>query len=341
MLAKSIIQGRLEFGKASSFEKVLKMMNYKLETFYKHELILKVEEMIDAESFSIIVPRNIANPDRKHWNNTIDLLEYLAQYAISGYVSAWLLREGKILEYFHVEPDNEKVVVQSYIKGKKLAEQKGKEKEAMEQLNRAISKFDKHALAYERRGYVNYALGNIDDAIHDFNRCIEFDPNYAKAFFSRGKIYFKKGKIDNAIADFEAAIKNSIALQEIQWYSRLLVAECYIKKNNLKKAIFNLKLFTNRKFPNDSPLNAKKQKAFYDYAEVLINSEKYDDALAAIEKAMNLGSRKVDISEEQLLIIRGKARHLIGAQGFTADWKKAADLGSKEAKKLLTQHGAK
>jgi tetratricopeptide (TPR) repeat protein len=190
---------------------------------------------------------------------------------------------------------------------------------------------------------VNYALGNIDDAIHDFNRCIEFDPNYAKAFFSRGKIYFKRKQYDKAIKDFEATIKNSIALQEIQWNSRLLVAECYSIKGNLKKAIFNLKLFTNRKFPPGSRLHAFKKKALFDYAEVLIRTEAYEGALKAIEKAMNLPSESESstISMDQLLTLRGKARHLIGAQGFAADWKKAADLGSKEAKELLTLHSAK
>ena len=341
MLLKSIIQGKLEFGKASSFEKVIKMMQYKLDTFYKHELIFKPEEMLDHENFSISIPRHIGNPDKKYWNNTVDLLEYLSQFAISGYMSAWLLNNGKIVEYYHVEPENEKVVVQSYIKGKKLAEKKGKEKEAIEALNRAISKFDKHALAYERRGYVNYALGNYKDAIHDFDRCIEIDPNYAKAYFSRGKMHMRNEDWKKAIPDFENTIKNSVALQEIHWHGRRLVAHCYMHTENYEKAAFNLKLFTNRAFPIGSDLRNFVQKALYDYADVLINMEKYDDALAAVEKAINMEHQPEPVPMDLLLIMRGKARHLIGAQGFTADWKKAADLGSKEAKKLLTQHAAK
>lgn len=316
-------------------------MHYKLDTFYKHELILKAEEITDEDNYAVFIERNIANPDRKYWNNTIDLLKYLSQYAIGGYVSAWLLKEGKILEYYHIEPESEKVVVQSYIKGKKLAEQEGKEKEAIAQLDRAISKFEKHALAYERRGYVNYALGNIDDAIHDFNRCIEFDPYYAKAYFSRAKIYLQKKHWEKAVDDFESAIKHSIALEEIHWQSRRLVAQCYIQLKNYQKAIFNLKLFTNRKFPQNSILHTHRQKALYDYAEVLIEMEKFDEALGAVEKAINLKEGKEQIPMEELLTMRGKARHHMGAQGFAADWKKAAEMGSKEAKRLLSQHAAK
>ncbi|MDX1407076.1 MAG: hypothetical protein R3330_03055, partial [Saprospiraceae bacterium] len=139
MERKSIIQGRLEFGSEKSFTQALRMYDYRVENFYKNDLLIK-DDVFDEEHQIISIPRLIAQGPEKLWNNTVKLLEYLAQFALSGSISAWLVHEGKILKYAVIEPASEKAVVQNFRKGQKLANEAGKEQEALKALTEAINK---------------------------------------------------------------------------------------------------------------------------------------------------------------------------------------------------------
>lgn len=343
MVLKSIVQGNLEFGKKSTYETVVKMLTSRLETFYKNEILFQLEETMNPETHNLILGRLIDNPEAKFYNNTIALLEYASQYAIGGYVSAWLIKDRKVIESSHIEPSSEKVVVQSFLKGRELVKKKGKEEEALKLLTKAISQFERHALAYERRGQVYFNLGRFKEAIADFNTSIELDPDYTYAYFSRAKMHMYGKKWELAINDFEQANKNSVALQDVHWECRRLLSKCYVEVNDLKKAAFNLKLFANRKFEKSSVNYPFTQEVMVSYADVLTQMELFSEAIEYIERAIKLEppTKKATVKMDKMLTMRGKIRHLAGSQGFQSDWKKAADLGSKEAKKLLLQHAAK
>jgi tetratricopeptide (TPR) repeat protein len=338
MQLKSIIQGKLDFGSESSYEKALKMFLARIENYYKIDILIKDEELFDVEQKSIVIKRLIAQGPEKLWNNTVDLLEYLSQFAISGHVGAWLVHEGKILKYATIEPEGDKAVVQNFLKGKKLSYLEGKEKEALDSLTKVITKYDNHALAYERRGYVNFVLKNFSDALYDFNKCLKIDASIPMAYYWRAKVHLIKKDLNAALVDLDMTTKKAIALQPIYWKARLLKADCYIKLKDFEKAVFELKLFTNRKFETDNPNYAHRQNALYQYAEVLMNLKQYDMALAAVEKAITLEHSDPGTPLEKLLTLRGMAKHQSGASG-KADWKQAADLGSEEAQKLLTEFG--
>ena len=134
-LYKTIVQGRLEFGNQRSYDQVLKMFLYRAESYYKSEIFLDPDEIFIKEEFRMNVPRLVKQVTSKNFKNTVNLVEYCAQFAISGNLKAWLIEDGKILKYMNIEPSSDKAVVQNYLKGKKLFNDGGKESEALEALN--------------------------------------------------------------------------------------------------------------------------------------------------------------------------------------------------------------
>jgi len=97
MLQKTIIQGRLDFGKQRAYDKALKMYRHRLENYYKSDILFKEEEeLFNSEDLSLVVERNVAQTTHKYWKNTIDVLTYLAQFAVAGKICAWMLEEGNI-----------------------------------------------------------------------------------------------------------------------------------------------------------------------------------------------------------------------------------------------------
>jgi tetratricopeptide (TPR) repeat protein len=87
--------------------------------------------------------------------------------------------------------------------------------ESIADLNRAIQLNSNDAQAYNNRGNVKRAQGDLDGAIADYNRAIELDPNYAPPYQNRGFVKALKGDYEEAIADYDRAIqldpKNAIA----------------------------------------------------------------------------------------------------------------------------------
>ena len=104
MTYKSIFKGRLEFGSTKSYDKVLKMFHHRVANYYKSDILLKEEEIFDESSTCLNVPRYITQGSEKSWKNTVNLLEYIAQFAVAGHFGAWMTNEGKILHHGIVEP---------------------------------------------------------------------------------------------------------------------------------------------------------------------------------------------------------------------------------------------
>ena len=76
--------------------------------------------------------------------------------------------------------------------------------------NRVIEKHDQHAMAYERRGFVNYIMGNMSDALYDFNKCISYDPSIPDAYYWRARVHMRNKDWDNALEDLDWTTKKAI-----------------------------------------------------------------------------------------------------------------------------------
>lgn len=314
------------------------MYLYRAENYYKSDVILDPDEVFDEDALVLYVPRYVGTHLEKSWKNMVALLEYCAQFAISGEMGAWQTDSGKIINSAHIEPESDKAVVIQFRKGKQLAGEKGKEKEAIEALTKAIEKYDKHAQAYERRANVNVVLKKYHDAMRDYNKCLKLDDSIPDAYYGRARIHILNDETEKAIADLELTIKKSIALQPVYWAGRRLKADCHIKLEQFKEAEFDLKLFTNRKFAEDDPNFKWKQQAWSTYGKVLLDLEDYEAALKAFDQAFEMAEGGGDEKENgKRLYFRGVAKQKAGKSGFIKDIKKAADLGVSEAVELLEE----
>ncbi len=335
MFFKSIFQGNLQFGNARSYDKVVKMYDHRLENYYKNDIYFKAEDIFHPEDSSLHIPRTVANIPDKTWKNTVDLLQYVAQFAIAGNVGAWMTEEGKIMRYAWIEPKGDKAVVQTFLKARKILEQDGNVEEARENLTKAIEIYNKHAQAYERRGYINYILKKYHDAERDFSKSIALDGSNAPAYYGRARIKMIREDWEAAIEDLSNAVKSSLALQDIHWTARRLKGECHMKIGQFKEAEFEFRFFNRRKFAKESANYPHRRAVLYNHGKVLLELEKYNEALEALEKALELSQSEDKSLEADMLVSRGIARKNMGKNGFLSDWNQAKDLGSKKAIQLL------
>jgi tetratricopeptide (TPR) repeat protein len=308
MYLKTIIQGRLEFGTEKSYEKVTKMFQQRVETYYKTDVIFKFEDIFKEENLCLEIPRFVGQVTEKAFRTTSNLLGYCAQFAVAGSIRAWLINEGEIVHFETLEPDGDKGAVQSFVKGRKLVKVKGKEKEAIEALSNAIEKYDRHAQAYERRAKVNFIMKNYHDALRDYNKCIGIDPSIPTSYYGKAKIHMLREEWKESIQNLEESIKKSIALQTLYWKSRKLKAECHIALKEWQNAAFDLKLFTNRNFEKDNPNRFWLRWAHYKYGLVQMELEEYADALKSFDKAGTLPDVPDGITEQDILHQRGLAK---------------------------------
>ncbi len=110
---KVIIKGRLDFGSTKSFDKVVALFQHRLLNFYKNDTLIKAEEMFDSETHSLVIPRMVSQAFPKTWNNTISGFEYIAQFAVTGQVYAFMSENGNVIKKSYIEPINDKQAVRA------------------------------------------------------------------------------------------------------------------------------------------------------------------------------------------------------------------------------------
>lgn len=335
---KTIISGRLEFGSPRSYEQVLKQFQHRTLNYYRNDILLNEEEVFEETSRSLDVPRLIVKEaTEKSWKNTINLLKYINEYAVAGNFRVWVIQEGKMIEKAFIEPESDKAAVQHFIKGRELLKENGMEDEAVKALNRAIEKFERHALAYERRGYVNLRLGNPKDAMYDFTKSIDINPNNPEPYWGRANIHLQNNDLKSAIADLEMTTKKSIPHQFIYWSARRLKGECHLKLEEYQKAVFEYKMVTKRQFTETDPNYKWRKIAWTNYGKALLEIGEYPLSIDAFNEAMTIEESENNSRAEQLLY-RGMARQKAGQSGFVNDFKEAADMGSTKAAELLEEY---
>lgn len=258
---KLIFRGRLEFGSQRTYEMVLKHWQTRMETYFKTDVIFKAEDVFTTEHFALSVPQQPVMSTEKRWRNTTALLREVAQYAVTGNVDAWCVDSGKVLDKASIEPSNDKAAAAEYQRGCALVRQGGMELEAGEALSRAIEKYERHALAYERRGYVNYKLGNFKDALHDFSKSIHIYPHNPDAYYGRAKVMMLKNEWEAAIQDFDNTIARSLPLQPIYWLARLKKGDSLFHAKRYAEAKKELELYLKRDFAENDPNFRRRPKA--------------------------------------------------------------------------------
>lgn len=263
---KVVFRGRLEFGSQRTYDMVLKHWNTRVENYFKADVLFTAEQVFSEDGYVLTVPQQTLMSTQKRWRSTTALLYEVAQYALAGNVGAWWVQNGKVLDQHLIEPKTDKVAVTEYLRGCELVQQGGME-QASEALTNAIEKYARNALAYERRGYVNYKLKNYNDALYDFTKSIAIYAHNPEPFYGRGKVNMIKNEWESAILDFEQAFDRSLAVQPIYWLSRLRKADCLFHLKRYTAAIPELKLFLQRSFSENDPNIRLRPKAEFLLAE--------------------------------------------------------------------------
>ncbi len=276
---KVIFAGRLEFANERTFQRVCTMYEERAEVHYRNQVLLKAEDHFHEEKLCFDLPRKVMESNLRNWSNTIHLLRFIADYAISGEILAWRTQQGKKLEEVFIEPKGDRDAIQAYQQGRQL-EEKGKEKEARAAYSKAIEKFERHAMAYERRGYTNITLKKYADALYDFNKSVGIYPRNPGAYFGIGSIHLAQKEWDKAVEAFTQAHTFSIPHQPLFWKAKRLKGECLMKLQRWEEAAKEFKAFVNRKFEQGNSNIKDLPQTWHNYGTVL---EKMGDKKGAEE----------------------------------------------------------
>jgi tetratricopeptide (TPR) repeat protein len=334
MVIKTIFQGRLDFGSDRSFQRVRDMYVQRVVNFYRSDVFIK-EDAFDEESSSLLLPKFIAEGNKRTWENSLKALRYIADFAVAGTILAFITDKGQAKAREVILPNPERSSMKAFLEGRALIEAGGTPAKAMEKLTEAISKYEKNAHALERRAYLHYVLGEYDKAMDDLNASIQADPYLAEAYLNRALVKKETGLGEDALEDFQAAIKNSVPLRPLFWKARRMKGDCHMNLGDSRSAITEFKYFCARTFSSDDENYNWKRYAYMRYGEGLLSEGKAEEALKVLNEALKLEHKDDKVSVADILLLRGIAMKQANRPGFVGALKEAAKAGSAKAADLL------
>jgi tetratricopeptide (TPR) repeat protein len=341
MIFKAIFTGHFDFGTERSYEQVLKMYRRRVENYYKADILLVEEEVFIEDELSLVIGKQTMNCSKRFWRNTYLLIDYVAQYAVSGNMKVWLVdpETKKILKDIEIEPTGDRSTVVFYKKGIELMKAGNKEA-AIEAFTNSISKYAKHSNSYEKRGLLHQQLGNLKEAKSDFLKAIEIYAGSQDAHLGLGEIAFAEDNYELANKHFTLSIKHSIPHQSSFWSARYKKGDTHYLLGELEAAAQEYKFFCYRDFTEDNPNFKLKRLAHLKWGKTLMEiKDKEQDALKAFDAMLKIKDVEHDgLTDGEMRLWRGKARYQVGKKGFKEDWVFAKKAGLAEAKKLLESY---
>ncbi|HXQ32969.1 MAG TPA: tetratricopeptide repeat protein, partial [Anaerolineales bacterium] len=142
---------------------------------------------------------------------------------------------------------------------------------------RAILLNPEYAAAYNNRGLVRKAKGDLDGAIKEYNEAIRLDPKVAQAYNNRGSARDAKGDLDEAIKDYNEAIRLDPKM-----------AQAYNHRGSARNAKSDLNGAI-KDYTQAIRLSPNYVNAFYNRALVWEKKEDYYAAIADYQKYLELG----------------------------------------------------
>ncbi len=168
----------------------------------------------------------------------------------------------------------------------------GKTREALVDLNKAISLKPKTTEAYFNRGITYQKLNLLNKAITDFNYVIGREPRNIEAYFNRGFSWQKERDYDAAAEDYLKVIK--LDSNHVKAYFRL--GEVYTKQREFGKVI--------PAFAKVIQLNPEKYWAYYWQALAYDRLKMYDKAVRSynifLEKALRKDKHQILFSRKRI-----------------------------------------
>jgi tetratricopeptide (TPR) repeat protein len=139
------------------------------------------------------------------------------------------------------------------------------------------------AQAYALRGMAYYSLNEYQRAIQNLNRALELDPNDAHVYASRGNVYLWLGDIGQAIADFQ----RSRELDPYDLYVSLVLEWVSMGQQEPDPE-------TPVRLEAIAAINLHQYAAYVSRGIALLLRERFEEALAELERAILLNPQKVD-----------------------------------------------
>jgi tetratricopeptide (TPR) repeat protein len=301
-----IIAGQLEFGSERVFNQVLEQYTHRMENYYKNDILLKPEEYFKPEDLTLDVPRTVVVGSERHWLNTLNLLERVVSFSMAGSLNLWRLEAGTILDHHVLEPHSDRTTVQLFNKGRQLVSQEDKEQEALDMMTKVVGRFARHAQAYERRGFVNLRLNNLDDAIYDYDKSLKINPSMPESHYGRGIAYGRKEEWEKAAVDFEAVTNNSIPHQAIYWMAQVALGDASLKLGKPATALRVFNMFSKRK-QRIASLDRYDRRINTSFGKLLVKSGRHGDAIFAFQRALDATADKKAPSEAEVRYEMGLA----------------------------------
>ncbi len=282
---KVIIAGQLEFGSQRAYDQVREQYAHRMENYYKNDILLKPEVIFKEDEMTLDVPRTVMPSTERLWLNTLNLLERVVTFSIAGSLNLWRLDAGMMVDHHKLEPKSDRTTVQLFNRGRELVDQHDHEQEALNMMTKVVGRFERHAQAYERRGFVNYRLGNDKDALYDYSKSITINPLMPESYYGRGLVHLRQGQIAEASADFEAVTRNSIPHQAIYWMAQVALGDTYLDLGRPADAMRLFSMFSKRK-QRIASLDRYDRRVAFQLGQLYVKAGRTNDALAAFEQAL-------------------------------------------------------
>jgi len=334
MTCKVIIQGWLEFGSQKRFDKVQKMLIWRAETHYKNESLLDPEIVFDEESKTLHIGRLVEQATRKSWNNTVSLLEYAAEFAISGKIEVWIAGMAPNRHHFIIEPKSDRDVVVKYKEGKQLLAAK-KAKEAIVAFEEVIGLYSNHFLAY--LGLVDAHLLTSDrkQAALYIDKARSIRDNDPGLYMRSGLLSMHQNKHEEAVEAFSLCTRFAIALQPVYWRARFHKGLSHMALEQWQEAAKEFNFFIAKTFDKKDENVNRIPEAHFRLAQCFVHLEQFKQAVKSIDTAESLDKQLKSIPEAQFTLYKGLARKGAGLKDYQTYLKKAASVGSEQAARLL------
>ncbi len=302
MFSKVIVQGRLDFGNANTYEKALKLYIQRKDVYYKNEVVFnKPEECFDDDRMIFFVKRFNNLVSDKYWRNTVHLLKNLAEYSLTGRVEMWMMVDGKVIKHELLKPSSDKSIVAAFNKANDIVNTGLDLDKAMKILNGIIEKYPEHAMAHALIGRIASKQGNDKLALERFDKAISFDKYLSEAYLWKGKMYIKHENYEAALPVLERLTRYAIAHQNIHWIGRRLKGKCYFHLGNFERAIFEWKLFAAKAFEKGNSNHYWKRAVTFSLGKAHMQLDQNAEAILSFNSALELDALFDTVSEEEIL----------------------------------------
>ena len=153
---------------------------------------------------------------------------------------------------------------------------KGEVDKALQDCNKVIELNPENAGVYYNRGIAYADKGEVGKALQDYTKAIDLNPEYAAAYNNRCVAYAGKGEVERALQDYNTAIE--LNPENAQAYSNR--GSAYADKGEVDRALVD--------FNTAIDLNPKLANAYYNRGRAWLHLREWGNAKANLSTAKNM-----------------------------------------------------